>query len=61
MKYFTLVSMCLAALVAALPVVEKRQITADDLINGPCKDVTLIYAHASLEPGNMVSRVMHQE
>lgn len=27
---------------------------ADDLINGPCRNVTFVFARGSLEPGNMV-------
>jgi len=37
----------------AVPVINKRQATANDLTTGGCKKVTLIFARASTEPGNM--------
>lgn len=38
---------------AASPILETRQMTANDLKSGSCKKVTLVFARASTEPGNM--------
>jgi len=35
---------------------EKRQTSANDLTRGTCKEVILIFARGSTEPGNMVWR-----
>jgi len=52
-------SLCLAALIGSTiairppTLIEKRQTTANDVIRGGCKKVTLIFARASTEAGNM--------
>jgi cutinase len=50
--------LCLAALVTSSLAIrtplEKRQLTANDVKIGKCKKVTLIFARASTEVGNMV-------
>jgi cutinase len=38
-------------------VLQKRQTTQNDLKNGACKKVTLIFARASTEIGNMVGKI----
>ncbi|TID15288.1 hypothetical protein E6O75_ATG08541 [Venturia nashicola] len=43
----------LAAPAPPIGVLHRRQQTANDVIKGPCKKVTLIFARASTEPGNM--------
>jgi hypothetical protein len=50
-----LVALSVAGNVIAHPSQElsRRQATANDL-DGPCKDVTLVFARASTEKGNMV-------
>ena len=57
MKFSLVVSALLGAVIAAPSVssIDKRQVTANDLKVGGCKKVTLIFARASTEVGNMVS------
>jgi cutinase len=55
MKFSIATVAALAGIVSAAPALEKRQATQNDLKSGECKKVTLIFARASTEPGNMVS------
>ncbi|KAF2400705.1 cutinase-domain-containing protein [Trichodelitschia bisporula] len=57
MKFSVVALTALVATVSAAPaaeLLEKRQQTANDLISGQCKKVTLVFARASTEPGNML-------
>jgi hypothetical protein len=53
MKFSGFTLLTLIGIAAAIPALNKRQTTANDLKQG-CKKVTLIFARASTEPGNMV-------
>jgi len=53
MKFSIATVAALAGIVSAAPALEKRQATQNDLKSGECKKVTLIFARASTEPGNM--------
>ncbi|KAF2397428.1 cutinase [Trichodelitschia bisporula] len=54
MKFLSLaVSTLISCALAAPTELERRQMTANDLTSGSCKKVTLIFARASTEPGNM--------
>jgi len=48
-----LVGLAVAAPPVSLNQLQKRQATQNDLKSGSCKKVTLIFARASTEPGNM--------
>jgi hypothetical protein len=50
-----LISVITGLATAAAPgTLQRRQVTQNDLKNGACKKVTLIFARASTEIGNMV-------
>jgi hypothetical protein len=46
---------------AAIAAPRPQGMTSNDLIQGGCKKVTLVYARASTEVGNMVSAIVGQE
>jgi len=52
MKFLELTLVAFAGIGASASFLDKRQTTANDL-QGACKKVTLIFARASTEPGNM--------
>jgi cutinase len=66
MKFQCAAIAALICTVAATPVLNGRSLVAstlesrqvsdesDDLLDGPCKEVTFIFARGSTEPGNMV-------
>jgi len=53
MKFSGFTLFALVGIGATSAVLQKRQSTANDLSSGACKKVTLIFARASTEPGNM--------
>jgi cutinase len=55
MKFWVLTLSILVGIAATSLVLDKRQATANDVQQGDCKKVTLIFARASTEPGNMVN------
>jgi hypothetical protein len=56
MKFsFAIAALVGAAAAAPSTGLARRQVTQNDLKSGACKKVTLIFARASTEVGNMVS------
>lgn len=53
MKYSTAAVLVFIAAAAAAPA--PQGMTSNELVSGGCKKVTLVYARASTEVGNMVS------
>jgi hypothetical protein len=55
MKFTVTIATLLAMVSAArINVMHKRQMNADDVVNGNCKEFLFIFARGSTEPGNMV-------
>jgi hypothetical protein len=54
MKFSGFTLFAFVGIAATAPSLDKRQSTANDL-QGGCKKITLIFARASTEPGNMVN------
>jgi cutinase len=57
MKLSSITISALVGIVVAAPAADlaRRQTTANDIKSGACKKITLVFARASTEPGNMVS------